>query len=167
MIQCVFSANRSTHSNVICCQWQSYCHNFLHVIRFQWGIGAEQSHQWFLFYACHLTLVLVGHTFETSGHGLFTWFFVSHVLWASPKFNRIWNQMRCGKTTSWNLLVPTKKGWCWHWQFWKSLHEGKKKCPWPCKWYCQVGLVQWPLCKKTRLMLALLRLNLVWLWEAE
>ena len=47
-----------------------------------------------------------------------------------------------------NLLVPTKKGWCWHWQFWKSLHEGKKKCPWPCKWYCQVGLVQWPLCKK-------------------
>ena len=28
MIQCVFSANRSTHSNVICCQWQSYCRNF-------------------------------------------------------------------------------------------------------------------------------------------
>ena len=31
---------------------------FLHALRFQWGRGSEHSHQWFLFYACHLTFFL-------------------------------------------------------------------------------------------------------------
>ena len=42
------------------------------------------------------------HFFWDIRPDLFRWFFVSHVLWASPKFNRIWNQMRCGKSAGAN-----------------------------------------------------------------